>query len=237
MLSSLFKNVDNYKNAVLTQGRVFNQYEQEVKKYTSERLPYLELTSMPGLTSINEAFNDDDSIMAKNNHVKDNLSQSEAEFNKTLSEYSSLQQNLVSSALYHNTDPSVNQNIMVQLSQLNDKLIQQAKNISYEMASIRVDDDTMRKYIKGKQNILNNYISKLDSQLSEMKTVDGMRENTRLIRTSNQYHYLMWVIVLITFISLFFYILTSDLVMDTLLVIISLMVIYLLARAINNKYM
>lgn len=237
MLSSLFINLDNYKNEDLKQGRVFNQYEQEVKKYTFERLPYLELTSMPGLTSINEAFNDDDSIMAKNKHVKDNLSQSEAEFNKTLSEYSALQQNLVSSALYHNTDPSVIQNIMVQLSQLNDKLIQQAKNISYEMASIRVDDDTIQKYIKGKQNILNNYISKLDSQRSEMETVDGMRENTRLIRTSNQYHYLMWVIVLITFISLFFYILTSDLVMDTLLVIISLMVIYLLARAINNKYM
>jgi hypothetical protein len=230
-------NLDKYKNADLKQGRYFKQYEQEVKTYTFERLPFLELTSMPGLTSINEAFNGDDSIMAKNKHVKDNLSQSEADFNKTLSEYSSLQQNLASSGLYHKTDPSVNQKIMARLSQLNDKLIQQAKNISSEMATIHVDDDSVRYYIKGKQATLDNYISKLAAQRSDMETVDGMRENTRLIRTSNQYHYLMWFIVLITLISLFFYILTSELVMDTLLVIICLMVIYLLARAISNNYM
>ena len=65
-----------------------------------------------------------------------------------------------------------------------------------------------------------------------METVNGMDENRNLIRTSNQYHYLMWFIVLITFLSLFMYILTSDLVMNTLLVIIALMVIYLLARSI-----
>jgi hypothetical protein len=237
MLSSLFTNLDNYKNADLKQGRVFKQYEQEVKTYTFERLPFLELTSMPGLTSINEAFNGDDSIFAKNKHVKDNLSQSEADFNKTLSEYSSLQQNLASSALYHKTDPSVNQKIMAQISKLNDKLMQQAKNISTEMETIHVDDDSVRKYIKVKQATLDNYISKLADQRSDMETVDGMGENTRLIRTSNQYHYLMWFIVLITFISLFSYILTSELVMDTLLVVICLMVIYLLARAVNNNYM
>jgi hypothetical protein len=126
---------------------------------------------------------------------------------------------------------------MSQLSQLNDKLIQEAKNISSEMSAIHVDDDSMRKYIKNQQSNLTNYISKLAAQRSEMSTMDGMRENTSLIRKSNQYHYLMWVIVLITFLSLFLYILTSDLVMNTLLVIICLMVIYLLARAINNKYM
>jgi hypothetical protein len=237
MFSSLFTNVDNYKNSDLKQGRDFNNYEQEVKSYTLERLPFLELTSMPGLTSINEAFNGDDSILAKSKHVKDNLSQSEADFNKTLSEYSSLQQNLASSALYHKADPSVNQKIMAQISQLNDKLMKQAKNISTEMETIHVDNDSVRHYIKKKQATLDNYISKLADQRSDMETVDGMGENTRLIRTSNQYHYLMWFIVLITFISLFFYILTSELVMDTLLVVICLMVIYLLARAVNNNYM
>jgi hypothetical protein len=230
MFSSLFTNLDKYKNADLKQGKYFNTYEQEVKTYTFERLPFLQLTSMPGLTSINEAFHGDDSIFAKKNHVKDHLSQSEADFNKMLSEYSALQQNLASSALYHKADPAVNQTIMAQLSHLNDKLIHQAKTISTEIASIHVDDDSMRKYITAQQANLNNYIKKLGSQRSEMTTVDGMRENANLIRKSNHYHYLMWFIVLITFLSLFLYILTSDLVMNTLLVIICLMVIYLLAR-------
>jgi len=242
MLSSLFANlgINKYKNADLKQGKDFKNYERSTETNTFNRLPFLELTSMPGVTSINEAFNGDDSTMAKNKHITDNLSQNEADFNKTLSEYSSLQQNLNSSALYHTADPAVNKTIMTQLSQLNDKLMQQAKNINEEIGSLHVNDDTMRHHIKEKQANLNNYINKLGAAngvANEMETINGMKENTGLIRKSNQYHYLMWFIVLITLISLFFYILTSDLVMNTLLVIICLMVIYLLARAISNNYM
>jgi hypothetical protein len=227
---------NKYKNADLKQGKDFKKYEKAVKAYTFERLPLLELTTMPGLTSINEAFNGDDSIMAKNKNTMNDLSQNEAEFNKTLSEYSSLQQNLASSALYHKTDSAVTQTTMAKLAQLYDRLISQAKNISEELAALHVDDNTVRQHIQKQQAKLDNYIRKIDLQHSDMPTVDGMGENTRLIRTSRQYHYLMWFFLLVTLISLFSYILTSDLVMDTLLVIISLMSIYLLARAIATTF-
>jgi hypothetical protein len=233
MLSSLFKDLDTYKNADLKQGKDFINYEQLIKAYTFERLPFLELTSMPGLTSINEAFNGDESIMAKNKYITPHLSNSEADFNKTLSEYYSLQQNLVSSALYHKPDALANKTTLAHLSQLNDILIRQAKKMSQEIKDINTDDYSIKEYIQKQQSKLDNYIRQLDLQRAKMDTVDGMGENTKLIRVSSQYHYLMWVIILITFISLFFYILTSDLVMNTLLVIICLLVIYLLARAIS----
>ena len=232
-----FTDKNKYKDADLTQGKYFKKYEKAVKIHTFERLPFLELTSMPGLTSINEAFNGDDSIIAKNKHVQDNLSQSETDFNKTLGEYSTLQQNLASSALYHKADPVVNQTIMTQLAQLNTKLMDQARNISTGMLNLQVEDANVKQNIQKQQAHLNKYINKLEEQRSGMASANGMIENSRLIRKSNHHYYLMWFIVLITFLALFMYILTSDLVMNTLLVIICLMVIYLLARAINNKYM
>jgi hypothetical protein len=233
MLTSLFKDLDTYKNSDLKQGQYFINYEQLIKAYTFKRLPFLQLTSMPGLSSINEAFNGDDSVTAKNKYLTDHLSKSEADFNKTLSEYYSLQQNLVSSALYHTPDADANKTIMAHLARLNDTLIRQAKTISSEISQLNVNDYTVKEHIQKQQARLDNYIRQLDLQRSKMDTVDGMGENTKLIRISSQYHYLMWFIILITLLSLFFYILTSDLVMNTLLVIICLMVIYLLARAIS----
>jgi len=241
MLIYNFKDLDTpnkiyHKNADLKQGKYFINYEQLVKAYTFERLPFLELTTMPGLSSVSEAFNGDDSIIAKNKYITDHLSKNEADFNKTLSEYYSLQKNLVSSGLYHKPNDAVNKTTMAQLSQLNDKLISQAKKISSEISQINVDDYIVKQHIQKQQAKLDDYIRKLDLQRKNMETVDGMGENTKLVRVSSQYHYLMWFIVAITLLSLLFYILTSDLVMDTLLVIICLMVIYLLARAISNTY-
>jgi hypothetical protein len=242
MFSSFFNRLDykaphTYKNADLSQGKDFKKYEHAVKTYTFERLPFLELTSMPGLTSINEAFNGDDSIIAQKKHISENLSQSETDFNKTLSEYSTLQQNLATSALYHTAEPSVNENIMAQLARLNKTLLNHAKKISAEMGQMHVEDTAAKQNIQQKQAQLNTYIEKLEAQRAGMDTVDGIAENAALIRQSNHYFYLMWFIVVLTFLALFMYILTSDLVMNTLLVIICLMVIYLLARTINNTYM
>uniref|UniRef100_A0A6C0IJP4 Uncharacterized protein n=1 Tax=viral metagenome TaxID=1070528 RepID=A0A6C0IJP4_9ZZZZ len=248
MFTSLFKSLGIYsedkikvKNADLRQGQAFEHYEHDVTVNTLQRLSFLELTSMPGLMSINEAFNGDDSLLAKNKHTTDTLTQNEADFNKTLSEYSALQNNLSSSALHHNANRSVNDKIMANLAHLNNKLIEKAKNISTDMSNLTVDDANMKNYIERKRAHLNKYIYTLDEQKQQIRnvkdngsTVSGMGENSKLIRTSNQYHYLMWFIVFITLLCLFMYILTSDLVTNTLSVIIMLMVIFLLARAIST---
>jgi hypothetical protein len=263
MFDSFFKN-NRYNDANLKQGIFFNNYDKEVTILTNERLPYLQITSMPGLYSINEALNGDDSILAFNKHTTTELSDNEKEFNKTLSEYSMLQKTLESNKLYDNAmarpgpearpdarpgpdarpvvgqEASINYKIMKKMRELNNKLIFYSKRISNDMSQLVVNDDTLKDNINKERRKLNKYIQKLKDQeshiIKDTDTVDGMGENTKLILVSNKYYYLMWFILLITFLSLFMYILTSDLVMNTVVVIICLLVIYILAKAISDKY-
>jgi len=226
------------KNADLYQGKEYINYHDDLTPKVFKRLPFLQVSSIPGLFSIKEAMNGSDSvnrndtILNNNQHITADIVKNETAFNKSLTEYASLQKNLESSKLHHKVDDSITATTLNKLADLNTQLIQQAKRINADMSSLNVTDAGLRDTISKQQTNLSNYIHTLGKERMLMETVNGMDENRNLIRTSNQYYYLMWFIVLITFLSLFMYILTSDLVMNTLLVIISLMVIYLLARSI-----
>lgn len=245
MFETIFKNnglIDNSMSSqtskYLKQGEDFINNEQKTKKYTFSRLPFLELTSMPNVMSINEAFNGDDSTVAKNKDIADNLSTNEVDFNKTLTEYSTLQKNLESSAFHHNVDKQVNETIMKQLSELNKKLITQAKNINTDMSNLHVNSESLKKHINNQQSSLNTYIHTLrDEQIEINEDLNGKIVSSKLTRVSNKYHYFVWLIFLITLLSLTYHILTSNFAMNTMLVIISLVGIYMLARFINNRYM
>lgn len=226
------------KNADLYQGKEYINYNDNITPKVFKRLPFLQVSSIPGLFSIKEAMNGSDSvnrndtILNNNQHITADIVKNETAFNKSLTEYASLQKNLESSNLHHKVDDSITATTLNKLADLNTQLIQQAKRINADMSSLNVTDAGLRDTISKQQSNLSNYIHTLGKERGVMETVNGMDENRNLIRTSNQYYYLMWFIVLITFLSLFMYILTSDLVMNTLLVIIALMVIYLLARSI-----
>ena len=230
------------KNADLYQGKEYINYNDKLEPKVFKRLPFLQVSSLPGLNSISEAMqgqdsvNGNDTLLQNNQNITADIKKNENAFNQSLSEYASLQQNLANSNLYHKVDTSVTAAILNKLADVNKQLIQHAENINADMSKLNVTDTTLKNHIATQQNHLTHYIQTLGTEGDLMETVDGMGENTRLVRTANQYHYLMWFIVIITFLSLFMYILTSDLVMNTLLVIISLMVIYLLARAINRSY-
>jgi len=226
------------KNADLDQGKEYIHYNDKLTPKVFKRLPFLQVSSIPGLLSIKEAMtgsdsvNRNDTLLANNQYITADIVKNETAFNKSLSEYASLQKNLESSNLHHKVDPSITATTLNKLADLNTQLIQHAKRINADMSSLNVTDVGLRDTISKQQTNLNDYIHTLGEQKELMETVNGMDENTHLTRTSNQYHYLMWFIVLITFLSLFMYILTSDLVMNTLLVIIALLVIYILARSI-----
>ena len=212
------------KNSDLTQGKEFLNYENNIEKKTLDYLPFLELTSMPGLTSINEAFTGDDSLRAKNTVIGQAVSENEKIFNKTLSDYSTLQQQYDNTKV--NGKPSGDNDMLRQLAEFKNKLIEYAKKINNDMSSLEVDDDSLRGYISDKQAKLNNYIQTLSGG-------ENVVSNSK--HTTKYYRYLMWGIVLITILYLFMYILTSNLVMNTAIVIICLMTIYILAREIHNK--
>jgi hypothetical protein len=245
MLDSIYKNIGvffynnlNVKNSDLAQGKNFLRYEHDVTVNTFERLPYLELTSMPGLNSINEAFNGDDSVIAANKNVTDNLTNSEQEFNKTLSEYSTLQRSMEHKSMEHKSmehsgmdHKSMDQKgmehsdnvILKRLSELNDTLVSQAKKISSDISNLRVDDESLRRSVRNQQANLNKYITTLESQKMGIRT----NEKTR------SYHYLMWLILFFTIILL---LLTTNILKNALIVVTCLIVIYILAKAIHDKY-
>ena len=242
------------QNPDLAQGIEFIHYNKKITVRAAKRLPYLQVSSIPGLQSINEAMNGKDSvngnnrvngnntvngdtILILNKNINSDITQNENDFNKLLSEYGTLQQNLEDSKLYHNVDKQATALIIKKLAILNEKLIKHAKKINDDMSNLHVSDDTLKHHITKQQTSLNKYIQELAQQKEDMVTVNGMEENTKLIRTSNKYYYVMWFFLLITLLALFMYILTSDLVMNTIIVIICLMVIYILAREIHYKYM
>ena len=230
------------QNPDLAQGIEFIHYNKKITVRAAKRLPYLQVSSIPGLQSINEAMNGKDSvngdtILILNKNINSDITQNENDFNKLLSEYGSLQQNLEDSKLYHNVDKQATALIIKKLAILNEKLIKHAKKINDDMSNLHVSDDALKHHITKQQTGLNKYIQELAQQKEDMVTVNGMEENTKLIRTSNKYYYVMWFFLLITLLALFMYILTSDLVMNTIIVIICLMVIYILAREIHYKYM
>ena len=223
--------VRHLKNADLSQGKTFLNYEDVVTSNTLQRLPYLELTSMQGLGSINEAFTDSDSLHAKNKDILYNVSENENAFYKTLSDYSTLQNQYTSSKM-NGTNTSNDTEIVKQLIEFKNKLIYYAKKINTDISNLQVDDETLKSYILEKQTKLNNYIQNLSTQ------DNNTQDNNTLMHNSKHYNFLMWIIVLITIVCLFMYIITSKLVMNTLVVIICLLTIYILVRAItaNNAY-
>ena len=227
-------------NADLYQGREYIKYNDVLEPKVFKRLPFLQVSSIPGLISISEAMQGHDSVsrndtlLLTNQNITTDIKTHEDAFNQLVSEYATLQQNLADSNLYRKMDTSVSAPILNKLAELKQRLIQHAQTINADMSNLTVTDATLKDHITAQQNQLTQYIHTLNTEGDLMETVDGLGEHTRLVRTTNQYHYLMWFIVLITFLSLFLYILTSDLVMNTLLVIIALLVIYLLANLLRN---
>ena len=236
MFNSFFKSlgfIADEKNTVndtdLIQGREFLNYEQRVTEQTLSRLSLLELTSMPGLTSINEAFTSMDSVNRANTYSDNNTTEHENAFNQTLSEYSALQQNLTSSGLKHNVDVASNNKIMSKLVELNDKLIYHAEKIGEDMDKLDVDDASLKQLIQKKQTKLNEYIQTLYADRAKLTPT------SQFPFVGKNYNYLVGFILLIIVMVLFIYILTSNLVKRILFTIISIMVIYILARIIFNK--
>ena len=185
------------QNPDLAQGIEFIHYNKKITVRAAKRLPYLQVSSIPGLQSINEAMNGKDSvngdtILILNKNINSDITQNENDFNKLLSEYGSLQQNLEDSKLYHNVDKQATALIIKKLAILNEKLIKHAKKINDDMSNLHVSDDALKHHITKQQTGLNKYIQELAQQKEDMVTVNGMEENTKLIRTSNKYYYVIF---------------------------------------------
>ena len=93
----------------LAQGQQFMEYSRIYAGAIKPHLYKLQLTSSPALQSITEAINGNDSTLAANKTIQSSVLKSEDDFNKTLSEYSQVFNELNKEIMLANTNNKLRQ--------------------------------------------------------------------------------------------------------------------------------
>lgn len=135
----------------------------------------------------------------------------------------------------------VNPALWEQLMSLNDKLVGLADKINKEISKLSVSDDNIKQTIVTQQNTLGEYIKNLTDEknkLGDFENILGKEEQSGLILTSNKFNFLVWFILGITIVSISVYILTSasDMIPNSIVLIVSLLAVYFGALLINNRF-
>ena len=139
----------------------------------------------------------------------------------------------------------VDPQITHRIAQLNDKLISLAQALSKDLDQLVVTDQTLKSQIDEQQNKLNSYLVTLNGEKNNMNhmkdnyyTVEGEEESSGLNMTSNWYHYIVWIILAITIISLTIHTLTgapSSNIVNGLSLIFCIIALFILVRWFYNK--
>ena len=140
----------------------------------------------------------------------------------------------------------VDPNVWSKLSKLNDKLLALAEAMGKELGELVVTDIKLKQAVEQQQQQLNGYITTLNDDKSRMShhnqryiTVEGEREDSGLVLQSNWYHYLVWLVLAVTILSITVHtLMTGDpgRVANGVTLIISLILLYILVRWLYRHY-
>ena len=233
------------KDPNLLQGQEYMEYERLYANAVRPHLKLLEITSSPSLKSIVESLNDEDSTSASSTTSNVSMSSIEKEFNRTLVKYSVAYKNFSENVIKDKSKKEI-QVYFDNLQRLNNKLIALAKALGKELDDILLTDDQLKSNLDKQQQKLNSYISVLDQDRKKMQnvnkgynTIAGEHESTKLQLVSNQYNYIVWLLLAITVVGVTIHIVTSNSVSNNkgnVLLIISLIALFLIVRNIYNTY-
>lgn len=139
----------------------------------------------------------------------------------------------------------VDPQIIHRISELNDKLIALSQALSKDLDKLIVTDNSLKNKIDEQQNKLNNYLITLNNEKRNLNhlndnyyTVEGEQESSGLIMNSNLYHYMVWIILAITVISLTIHTLSgaqSSKMINGLSLIFCIIALYVLVKWFYNK--
>lgn len=122
----------SYENdANLQQGQQFMEYGRIYASAIKPHLFKLQLTTSPELQSITEALNGSDSVLSANSNIKSNVSKTEDEFNKTMSEYSQVYQEINKELLANNATKKPIQKYLNNVVTADDKNFVYVNNYGY----------------------------------------------------------------------------------------------------------
>ena len=140
---------------------------------------------------------------------------------------------------------NVNPGTWKKLSQLNDKLVSLAGQMNKELGDLTVTDNKLKQDLTGQQANLNSYITTLEEDKKNLghfnsvyTTVGGKKESSGLILDSNKIHYLVWLILSITIVSITLHSVSTGTITrggNVIVLIVSLIVIYIICRWLYNR--
>ena len=131
------------------------------------------------------------------------------------------------------------------LSQLNDKLVSLAGQMNKELGDLTVTDNKLKQDLTSQQANLNSYITTLEDDKRELgqfnstyTTVGGKNESSGLVLNSNKIHYLVWLILSITIVSITLHsVSTGNMTRggNVIVLIVTLIVTYIISLWMYNR--
>jgi hypothetical protein len=195
-------------NQGLLQGQKYMEYGRIYNNSVNNNLTLLQEPLTPGIGSITDVLEDTKTLKEDNISSTREMSHNdnENEFNKTLSKYSVIYNNLSEELIQKKKDNKdnnkINKNVLKELNIINNKLISLSKKIGDEVSSLKTNDILLQNQIKEKQKELQNYISSINNENKDYEnTINGQEETTHLNLVSNYYFYLFWIFISIIIIG------------------------------------
>ena len=138
-----------------------------------------------------------------------------------------------------------NPEIMKKMHELNKKMEKLAKEMLYQMDNLDIEDANINMAMNEERAKLNNYINQISKDNSQLNfynqdkiTVYAEEEDSYLREKSTRMHYVAWCLLFLTIFALLLhtYINPSSNVTDNVVVVIGLVFIFVVCKAIYNKY-
>lgn len=139
----------------------------------------------------------------------------------------------------------VDPKIMQKMTALNNKIEKLAKDMLIELDDLAIEDMELNMVMNDERAKLNNYIHrisedkiKLNQYNTDYGSVIANDQDTQLRKTSNYMHFVAWMFLVITIFSLLLhtFINPRSNTIDNFVVVIGLVFIFVICRAIYNKY-
>ena len=131
------------------------------------------------------------------------------------------------------------------MNMLNNKMEKLAKEMIIQLDDLAIEDVELNSAMLQQREKLNNYISKINKDRSQINfynqdyvTVMAEQEDSQLRKTSVKYHYIVWILVVLTIFALMMHnaLNPRSNATDTIVVVIGIIFIFVVSRAIYNRY-
>ena len=139
----------------------------------------------------------------------------------------------------------VDPKIWRKMNNLNDKMEKLAKEMMLQLNSLAVEDIELNAIMVEQREKMNKYMSKIEKDRKQLNfynqdyiTVMAEQEDSELRQVSTMYHYIVWLLVILTVFSLLMHnaLNPKSNTTDTIVVIIGIVFIFVVCRAIYNRY-